>query len=88
MKTMPQKLFDMVQQGASEEEVQIIFDALMHAEEQEKVYVNAYQGDETTFLFTNDGKQADQQLTIFREKVRRPAIGFVSVDGDWQERKA
>ncbi|MCW5691610.1 MAG: hypothetical protein KIT48_04535 [Pseudolabrys sp.] len=86
MKVMPQKLFDMVQQGVSEDEVQIIFDALIHAEEQGKVYVNAYQGDETTFLFTNDGKQADQQLSFFREKVRRPAIGFVNFDGDWQER--
>jgi hypothetical protein len=87
MKNLPQKLFDMTEQGVPEADVQFIFDALIHAEEQGNPYVNVYQGDETTFLFTNDGKQADQQLRFWRERVGRPAIGFVYIKGDWQERK-
>ena len=85
---MPQKLFDMVQQGVDEDEVQVIFDYLMLAEEQGNRFVNVYMNGETTFFSTNDAKQADQQIQFFRDKVRKPTIGFENVDGDWQERTA
>jgi hypothetical protein len=84
---MPQRLFEMTEQGVSESDIQFIFDALIHAEEQGNLYVNVYQGvPETTFLFSNDREQADQQLKFFREKVRKPAIGFEEIDGHWHER--
>jgi hypothetical protein len=86
MKTMPQKLFDMVQQGVDEDEVQFIFDYLMLAEEQGSRFVNVYMNGETAFFSTNDAKQADQQIKFFRDKVRKPALGFENVKGDWQER--
>ena len=87
MKGMPQKLFDMAQQGVPEDDVQFIFDALIHAEEQGNRFVNVYMNDETAFLFTNDAKHADQQLFRMREDAKRKAIGFENVEGNWQERK-
>lgn len=87
MKSMPQKLFDMVQQGVPEDDVQFIFDALIHAEEQGNHFVNVYMNSETTFLFTNDAKQADQQLRKFQDLTGRQIIGFENVEGHWHERK-
>jgi hypothetical protein len=86
MNKMPQKLFDMAEQGADEAEVQHIFDYLIQAEEQRQRFVNVYQADETSFYSTNDLKQADQQLKFFREKVKKPAIGFESRGDTWLER--
>jgi hypothetical protein len=54
MNKLPQKLFEMSQHGVSEDDIQFIFDALIHAEENGKRFVNVYQNGETTFLFTND----------------------------------
>jgi hypothetical protein len=87
MKKMPQKLFELIEQGADEAEVQHIFDYLIHAEEQRKRFVNVYQGKETGFLSTNDLKEADQQLRMYRERVKVPVIGFENRDDDWHERK-
>lgn len=87
MKSMPQKLFDMTEKGVPEADVQFIFDALIHAEEQGSQYVNVYQGAEITFLFTNDRTQADQQLRKFRQHISHPSIGFENIDGHWHERK-
>ena len=77
----------MVQQGVPEDDVQFIFDALIHAEEQGNRFVNVYMNGETAFLFTNDAKQADQQLVKMRDMAQRHVIGFENVEGDWQERK-
>jgi hypothetical protein len=45
----PEQLFEMTKSGVSEETVQHIFDALIHAEENGFRFVNVYQGDEITF---------------------------------------
>jgi hypothetical protein len=86
MNKLPQKLFEISQQGVSEEEIQFIFDALIHAEENGKRFVNVYQNGETTFLFTNDQKQADQQLRMWIERTARPAVGFVNNGETWEVR--
>jgi len=88
MKSMPQKLFDMVQQGVAEDDIQYIFDYLMLAEEQGNRFVNVYMNGETSFLSTNDVKQADQQLRMVAERVGRKTIGFENIDGHWHERKS
>ena len=86
MNSMPQKLFKMVEEGADEADVQHIFDYLIQAEEQRQRFVNVYQSDDIGFYSTNDLKQADQQLRFFREKVKKPAIGFENRGDTWHER--
>jgi hypothetical protein len=87
MKKMPQKLFDMVEEGADQADVQYIFDYLIQAEEQRQRFVNVYQADDISFYSTNDLKQADQQLKFFREKVKKPVIGFENRGDTWHERR-
>lgn len=84
---MPPKLFDMIKEGALESEIQFIFDALIHAEEQGVHFINVYQNGETTFLFTEDVQKADQQLHMFRERTSKTAIGFANTGETWEERK-
>lgn len=86
MGKLPPKLFEMSQQGASDDEIQFIFDALIYAAENGKRFVNVYQNGEATFLFTNDQKQADQQLLMWVERTRRPALGFVNAGETWEVR--
>ena len=42
MKKLPPKLFELSQNGVSEEDIQHIFDALVHAEEERIQFVNVY----------------------------------------------
>ena len=90
MKSLPPKLLEMSQRGVSDEKIQFIFDALIHAEETGNRCVNVYPqdgNDEPRFLFTNDLKQADQQLRFFRERVGSGAMGFLSIGDTWEERQ-
>jgi hypothetical protein len=86
MKQLPPRLFEMSQQGANEDEIQLIFDALIYAEENGRRFVNVYQNGEATFLFSNDQMQADQQLRMWVERTGRPAIGFVRASDTWEVR--
>lgn len=83
MKSLPHKLFEMSEQGVDEDQIQFIFDALVHAEENGTRFVNVYQGDETTFLFTSDEVQADQQLSLWAKRVGGNPIGFVNSGDTW-----
>jgi hypothetical protein len=88
VKKLPSKLFEMSQQGVSEAKIQFIFDALVHAEENGSRFVNVYDDgeEEPKLLFTNDLKQADQQLRFFADRVGCPVIGFVDSGDTWEER--
>jgi hypothetical protein len=90
MKKMPPKLFEMSEQGVSENEIQYIFDALIHAEDNGDRFVNVYRDgtDEPKFLFTNNQTEADQQLSRWRESVGKPSLGFFNSGETWEERPA
>ncbi len=83
MKRLPPKLFEMSRQGVDEDQIQFIFDALIHAEETGRRFVNVYQGEETTFLFTNDEAQANQQLALWTQRFGGNPIGFVNTGDTW-----
>jgi hypothetical protein len=87
MQRLPNKLFEMTQQGVPESAVQHIFDALIHAEENGFRFVNVYQGEETAFRFTNNRKEAHQQLSMWLRRSGLPGIGFVHTGETWDERK-
>jgi hypothetical protein len=86
MKSLPPKLFEMSQKGVEEATIQFIFDALLHAEENDKRFVNVYQdGGEPSFLFTNSEHEAEQQLRMWG-RARKPALAFVNTGDTWEER--
>jgi hypothetical protein len=80
----------MSEQGVGENEIQYIFDALVHAEENGNRFVNVYQdgANEPKFLFTNNQAEADQQLSRWRERVGKPCLGFFNSGDTWEERPA
>ena len=87
MKKLPPKLFELGQNGVSEEDIQHIFDALVHAEEERIQFVNVYFHDaEPSFLFTNDRPKADQQLRAMIDRAKKQAFGFEASGETWQER--
>ena len=71
MNKLPQKLFEISQQGVSEEEIQFIFDALIHAEENGKRFVNVYQNGETTF-FIHQRSKASRSAASHVDRTHRP----------------
>jgi hypothetical protein len=86
MKKPPPKLFEMSQQGVDDDTIQFIFDALIHAEDSGKRFVNVYQaGGEPGFLFTNDQREADQQFRMFG-RTGKPGIAFIFTGETWEER--
>jgi len=86
MKSLPPKLLEMTMQGSSEEEIQYIFDALVHAEEQGQMFVNVYQAEEVSFLFTNDRAQADQQCRKWVQHRGDSVLGFHNTGDTWELR--
>ena len=74
MKRMPPKLFEMIVAGFPEERAQLIFDALIHAEERGCQFVNVCLRHDIGFLFSNDRDEADSQLGKWRSLVKCDAI--------------
>ncbi|MDF3063351.1 MAG: hypothetical protein K0S06_3460 [Microvirga sp.] len=83
---MPPKLFEMIVAGFPEERAQLIFDALIHAEERGCQFVNVCLRHDIGFLFSNDRDEADSQLGKWRSLVKCDAIGLRNAGDTWEER--
>jgi hypothetical protein len=80
------KLFEMIVAGFPEERAQLIFDALIHAEERGCQFVNVCLRHDIGFLFSNDRDEADSQLGKWRSLVKCDAIGLRNAGDTWEER--
>ena len=86
MKQLPPTLHQMSQKGASDEELQFIFDAMVEAEARGTHFLNIYNWKDSGVYFGRERAVADQQLSRWRAKVG-PALGFELSAGAWIERE-
>jgi hypothetical protein len=86
MNRLPPPLFDLIQGGMSDEDVQLIFDYLIEAEECGARFVNVYLLPEIRFGLFRSSAAADDQLGLWKERVKSPVLALANSGDTWEAR--
>jgi hypothetical protein len=86
VKKLPDKLFQMTNQGVDEAIIQYIFDAIIEAEGRGVRYLNVYdyEAKEPGFLFTNNEREAADQFAR-AVKAGKRSLAFINNGETWDE---